>query len=228
MNSIVPTLQSDRRARRSAEVRQRIFRCAVELFARKGFTETTVEDITNAADVGKGTFFNYFPSKDHLLSAFGEMQIGKLEAAANAARTSSVPMQSFLHSLAFRMIEEPARNPALMRIILQANLASEPVRESMRENHKRGHAYLTQIVEVGQQRNEIRKDLAAAEIAHAIRQTLLGTLLIWSVFGDASLEQRLETALRVLWNGLSPDTKMNVENCMAGPLEGNRLWIAKK
>src|SRR5580692_9168470 len=110
-----------RRERRSNELLQRLLDAAVELFARKGFTETTVEDITNAADVGKGTFFNYFPSKDHLLSAFGEIQIGKLEAAAKAARTSTVPMQLFLHSLAFQMIEEPARNPALMRIILQAN-----------------------------------------------------------------------------------------------------------
>jgi AcrR family transcriptional regulator len=223
MTSTLPTLTSDRRARRGAEVRERLFRCAVDLFARKGFTETTVEDITNAADLGKGTFFNYFPSKDHLLSAFGEIQVAKLEAAANAARSSTVPMQSFLHTLAFRMIQEPARNPALMRILLQANLASEPVRESMRENHKRGHAYLTQIVEVGQQRKEIRTDLAAEEIAHAIRQTLLGTLLIWSVFGDASLEQRIETALRVLWNGLSPSSPPHRENSDNGSLQGNSL-----
>jgi AcrR family transcriptional regulator len=223
MASTLPTLTSDRRARRSAEVRERLFRCAVDLFARKGFTETTVEDITNAADLGKGTFFNYFPSKDHLLSAFGEIQIAKLEAAANAARQSTIPMQSFLHALAFRMIQEPAQNPALMRIILQANLASEPVRESMRENHKRGHAYLTQIVEIGQQRGEIRKDLPAAEIAHAIRQTLLGTLLIWSVFGDASLEERVETALRVLWTGLSPGSPVNFESGKRGLFEGNTL-----
>jgi AcrR family transcriptional regulator len=220
MTLILPALQSDRRARRSAEVRQRLFRCAVDLFARKGFTETTVEDITNAADLGKGTFFNYFPSKDHLLSAFGEIQVAKLEAAAKAARHSTVPMRTFLHELAFRMLEEPTRNPALMRIVLQANLASEPVRETMRENHQRAHAYLTQIVEVGQQRKEIRKDLAATEIAHAIRQTLLGTLLIWSVFGDASLEQRIETALHVLWNGLSPAVPVDFENGPAGSREG--------
>ena len=222
MTLILPTLPSDRRARRSAEVRQRLFQCAVELFARKGFTETTVEDITNAADVGKGTFFNYFPSKDHLLSAFGEIQVGKLQAAAEALRHSTVSMRTFLHTLAFRMLEEPTRNPGLMRIVLQANLASEPVREFMRENHKRAHAYLTQIVEVGQQRNEIRKDLAAAEIAHAIRQTLLGTLLIWSVFGDASLEQRIETALDVLWNGLSPSGAADSEGA-TGSAEGDSI-----
>src|SRR5216683_1954195 len=56
-----------RRQRRSADIRERLFGAALQLFAQKGFAETTVEDITEAADVGKGTFFNYFPSKDHIL-----------------------------------------------------------------------------------------------------------------------------------------------------------------
>src|SRR2546430_9536899 len=76
---------SDRRRRRSAAIRERLFRASLDLFAQKGFAETTVEDITEAADVGKGTFFNYFPSKDHILLAFGEMQLGKLEAAIELA-----------------------------------------------------------------------------------------------------------------------------------------------
>src|ERR1700730_7217999 len=75
-----------RRERRSAETREKLFRAALNLFARKGFTETTVEDITEAADVGKGTFFNYFPSKDHILLAFVEMQLEKLESAVSEAR----------------------------------------------------------------------------------------------------------------------------------------------
>src|SRR5258708_40317604 len=79
-----PAPSPDRRQRRSAEIRERLFRASLALFAKKGFVETTVEDITEAADVGKGTFFNYFPSKDHILLAFGEMQLGKLEAAVEA------------------------------------------------------------------------------------------------------------------------------------------------
>ena len=65
------------------------------MFAEKGYADTTVEDITNAADVGKGTFFNYFPSKDHILLAFGEMQFAKLQAAVEEARQSSTPTETF-------------------------------------------------------------------------------------------------------------------------------------
>src|SRR5271155_5200174 len=102
----------DRRQRRGAETRERLFRAALDLFAKKGFAETTVEDITEAADVGKGTFFNYFPSKDHILLAFGEMQLGKLEAAIEMARQAGTPMSDFLRGLGLRMTQEPVRNPA--------------------------------------------------------------------------------------------------------------------
>src|SRR2546421_10207662 len=75
-----------RRQRRSAEIRERPFRAALKLFSEKGLAETAVEDITNAADVGKGTFFNYFPSKEHILIAFSEMQLAKLQQAVDNLR----------------------------------------------------------------------------------------------------------------------------------------------
>jgi len=97
-----------------------LFRSALDLFARKGFANTTVEDITEAADVGKGTFFNYFPSKDHILLAFGEMQLAKLEAAIEEARSNQTSVEQFLRALPERMTQEPTRNPAIVRTLLQA------------------------------------------------------------------------------------------------------------
>ncbi|HEX2776577.1 MAG TPA: helix-turn-helix domain-containing protein, partial [Candidatus Acidoferrales bacterium] len=46
----------NRRERRRLETRERIYRAALQIFAERGYLETTVEDITEAADVGKGTF----------------------------------------------------------------------------------------------------------------------------------------------------------------------------
>jgi AcrR family transcriptional regulator len=180
----------DRRQRRSAEIRERLFRAALKLFAEKGIAETTVEDITNAADVGKGTFFNYFPSKDHILIAFSEMQLSKLQAAVDSMRQHNQPIPEFLTALSVRMTEEPARAPDIVR--------------AMRENHARAHSLLTQVVQLGQERGDFRRDLPAGELAHVFRQTVFGTLLVWSLFGDASLPQRINTALNVLWKGLAP------------------------
>jgi AcrR family transcriptional regulator len=195
---------SDRRQRRSADIRERLFHAALNLFAEKGFAETTVEDITNAADVGKGTFFNYFPSKDHILLAFGEMQLAKLQEAIHTARGTNEPMPQFLRALGTRMTQEPTRNPAIIRALLQAYLSTTPVREAMIDLQNRVHALHTQMIQLGQERGEIRSDLPAADIAYVFRQTIFGTLLIWSLYGDATLHSRIESAFNVLWSGLAP------------------------
>jgi hypothetical protein len=74
----------------------------------------------------------------------------------------------------------------------------------MKEKNARAEALLTQLVEIGQERGEFRRDLPALELAQVIRQTTSGTLLMWSVYGDASLPERINTALNVLWMGLAP------------------------
>jgi len=209
----------DRRQRRSAETRERLFRAALELFAKKGFTETTVEDITEAADVGKGTFFNYFPSKDHILLTFGEMQLAKLESAIEEARRTGEPMPAFLRSLGVRMTQEPARNPSIIRALLLAYLSTSAVREGTIDLQKRVHALHTQIIQLGQERGEIRNDLPAAEIAQVFRQTIFGTLLVWSLYGDATLHSRMEAAFNVLWTGLAP-RQSPVRSPILSPIPG--------
>jgi AcrR family transcriptional regulator len=193
---------ASRRERRSAELRERLFRSALELFASKGYAETTVEDITEAADVGKGTFFNYFPSKEHILMAFGEMQLSRLESVICEAEQSDLPMREVMRTLVMRMTEEPVRNPAIVRALLQANLSSVPVRGEMVRIHDRNRALLGRLIRHGQERGEIRTDLPAEEIAQVWRQTIFGTLMFWSLVGDASLLARIEMAVRLLWDGI--------------------------
>jgi AcrR family transcriptional regulator len=194
---------ASRRVRRSAELRERLFRAALALFGKQGFAQTTVEDITEAADVGKGTFFNYFPTKEHILMAFGEMQLGKLEAIVRDAQQSDLPMQGVLRMLVLRMTEEPIRNPAIVRALLLANLSSVHVRGAMLRIHDRNRALLGKLIRHGQERSEIRTDLPAEEIAQVWRQTIFGTLLFWSLAGDASLTERIEQSLNILWSGIA-------------------------
>jgi AcrR family transcriptional regulator len=200
---------ASRRERRGNEIRERLFRASLELFGEKGFAETTVEDITNAADVGKGTFFNYFPSKDHILLAFGEMQLAKLRLAVEEARNTSQPMPEFLRSLGERMTQEPARHPDIVRVLLLAYLSNSQVREAMLDLQDRVLALHTEMIRLGQERGEIRDDLPAAEIALVFRQTIFGTLLIWSLYGDSSLKSRMDSAFEIIWTGLSNRTPRN-------------------
>ncbi len=70
----------NRRERRILETRRAIVESARTLFAQQGFTETTVDQIAEAADVAPRTFFRYFPNKEMLLFAdFDEVRAGMLE-----------------------------------------------------------------------------------------------------------------------------------------------------
>jgi len=204
MQNISPNPPSKRRERQSVERLERLFRAAMELFARKGFAETTVEDITNAADLGKGTFFNYFPSKEHILLAFGEMQLAKLKAAFEEMRNANVPVPVFMRSLGARMTQEPMRNPAIIRLLLQAFLTDSSVREPMLNLQNRVIAIHTEMIRIGQSRGEIRNDLPPEVRAHVFRQTIFGTLLIWTLHADGTLLSRMEDSFEVLWSGLAP------------------------
>jgi TetR/AcrR family transcriptional regulator, cholesterol catabolism regulator len=195
---------SNRRSRRSAELRERIFRAALDQFAEKGFAEATVEDITNTADVGKGTFFNYFPSKDHILLAFGEMQLERLRQGVDHARRTHQPYREFLHALTTRMTGEHSRNPDMIRMLLLAFLSNRDVRQEMLDMQARVLGLHAEMVQLGQERDEIRKDVDPMQVAQTIRQTVFGTLLIWSLYADSSLPARIDSAIDVLWAGLVP------------------------
>lgn len=196
-----------RRKRRSAELRERLFRAALALFAKKGYAETTVKDITEAADVGKGTFFNYFPSKEHVLLGFAEMQLGKLEIVVREIRESRVPMSKGLRGLVHRMTEAPIQNPDVVRALLQAHLSSQVVRKEMVRLQGEQRRLIGGLLRHGQERGEVRRDLPAEEIAQILRQTIFGTLLFWSLIGDASLTERIERALHLLWGGIAPQPR---------------------
>lgn len=192
-----------RRQRHAAETRERLFRTALQLFAERGFNATTVEDITEAADVGKGTFFNYFPGKEHILTAFGEIQLGKLEAALADAQGKKLSTRDVLHHLTHKLAEEPGRSPALVRSMLLANLSSEPVCQGLQRNLERGRALLAELMALGQQCGEIRGDCEPLELARTFQQTFFGGLLMWSLNPALPLAARLDTTFDLLWSGLA-------------------------
>ncbi len=68
----------NRAQRRANKTRSRLMAAALALFGRQGVSATTVEDITEEADVGKGTFYRHFASKDAVLEALIEQSLTHL------------------------------------------------------------------------------------------------------------------------------------------------------
>ncbi|HEV8383649.1 MAG TPA: TetR family transcriptional regulator [Candidatus Acidoferrales bacterium] len=191
-----------RRERRRAETREKIFRAALGLYAARGLGAVTVEDITEAADVGKGTFFNYFPSKEHVFEAFGEMQIGKIEATLADVRNGKLSVRQAVVTLPRLLAEEPGRSPRIMQSLILALQTSRPMREIFQRKILTGRRMMAEILALGQRRGEIRRDVPAAELARAVQQAFFGAMLMWSLDETGTLARRFAETLEMVWPGV--------------------------
>ena len=84
--STTPAARAGRGARRRQETRARLVGAARTLMAKKGIDATSIQEITDTADVGFGSFYNHFPSKEAIADAVLEHAIESFGAAADHVR----------------------------------------------------------------------------------------------------------------------------------------------
>ena len=196
-----------RRQRRAEETRIRLFRSALELIAEHGLAHVTVEDITEAADVGKGTFFNYFATKDHVLGVMAEIQVAKVKEAASRAAVGDQPIHDVLHRMVQRLAEEPGRSPSLARAFISSFLASESVRSVIKATMLEGRATVAGVIAAGQERGEIDGSLVPEMVATHLMQSCLGTVVFWSLHELPSLADCLEATFQHFWRSVAVSGK---------------------
>lgn len=192
----------NRRQRHRIETRERIFRAALQLFAERGYHKTTVEDITEAADVGKGTFFNYFPTKEHVLEQYGEERVEAVERALKVARTGKQPVMAVLKELATDLAGQSSESPELLRAVFAANLTSAAVLAELQKRLKRSRILLAQIIVLGQENGEIRPDISPMEMARLVRLIFMGVTFAWSIDPDVSLRKTAEQVWDLMYPSL--------------------------
>jgi AcrR family transcriptional regulator len=192
-----------RRERRTAETRIRLFRSALQLIAERGLSMVTVGDITEAADVGKGTFFNYFASKDHVLGVMAEIQLGKVREAAAMADEGTRPIRDVMHRLVLRLAEEPGRSPSLARAFISSFLSSEEVRAVIRQHMQEGRRTIAKLVAAGQELGEIDGGLKKDKVAIQLLQAVMGTVLLWSLHERPGLESWIEDTFEHFWRSVA-------------------------
>lgn len=109
-------VQESRRERKKRLTRQRIVLAAIRLFDEKGYEETTVAQVAEAADVDPKTFFNYFRTKDEVLFNELDLEFDVLLAAIRERRPEENPGEVLRRALqeyaTHRRPNVPRREPA--------------------------------------------------------------------------------------------------------------------
>jgi len=84
---------------RTEATRQALLSAARELFAQKGMDLTTIDDITNRADVAKGTFYYHFKNKSRLIKELMRNMLYELQLSLKANCENSDELENLLDCL---------------------------------------------------------------------------------------------------------------------------------
>jgi len=88
-----PQPDNSLRERKKRETRRRLRRVALDLFAERGYSNVTAEEIAEAAEVSTRTFFNYFPSKEAVLLSADPDRLAHVRESVMAAAPGTPPIE---------------------------------------------------------------------------------------------------------------------------------------
>ena len=201
-----PTL--GRRERKKEETKRRIYVAALELFHEKGFARTTVDEITERADVAKGTFFNYFPHKESVLSYLSEEWLKRVEEqAAQPHRLATERITALFTAVASAYGE----NRELTHMVVTAGMEQMLCPED-RQMRSRFVSLVNEAIAEGQKSGEFRSDVSPHAIFLALGAAFMGTLFWWAGHShptdldapqpDVGLEASLLSQLQLVYDGI--------------------------
>jgi AcrR family transcriptional regulator len=196
-----PTLS--RRERKKLETRQGLLEAALALFHEKGYEATTVEEITEQADVAKGTFFNYFPSKEALLDELAVWRVEQLRAALDVTEGAPASPVSRIKLLLQLLHQQHAHDLQLARQALARRLC-HPSSPSRGARRRRLFGFLTELVQEAQACGEMRADVKAELVSDLLRLLYFRQMATWSDHdgGEQSVEY-FEAIIDLLMDGLA-------------------------
>lgn len=194
-----------RRNRQKAATRARIIKSALGLLSKQEYGATTIEQITEAADVGKGTYFNYFPSKEHLLNEVGEEQLSIIQAVDEDTLVISVDTKKVFKSLFSALSKLFVGNPILARNLILANLSNESARELMANNITKRTQWLIKLVKKGQELGSIRRDIKPEMIAYWYQHVHFGNLMYSGLQPTEMVKNWIQFSFEQFWRSITTE-----------------------
>ncbi len=108
-----------RHQRHRLQTRQKLIQAAVELVLEKGYETVTVQDITDRADIGRGTFYIHFKDKEEVVWTAIQGLCLELEQAAHQQYKDNIPDHLEYYGLLF-IFHQVEKNRDLFRVCFSA------------------------------------------------------------------------------------------------------------
>ena len=193
---------SNRFERRRERTRQELLAAAERVLADKGLHETKISDIASAADVGVGTFYLHFPTKDALFDAVVEDTMRRFKGAIDEARRSVEDPIEQMRAANAAFCRFACDNREVFRIVFgHAAAYNEVIR--------RAQALFAADVEESVRRGiaiGVFAPLPPALVAQAVIGMATQVLSWWTATESVSIESLHETMFTLSLDGLRART----------------------
>ncbi|MCM3270414.1 TetR/AcrR family transcriptional regulator [Paenibacillus elgii] len=193
------------RASRKQELKERIFTQSIKLFKEKGFDNVTVEEITQACGIAKGTFYNYFPKKEAVLLHLAVSQLESVHETIQNNKNMPDLRQQLLH-LFSNLFHQYAEQPDMVRLVVSEMMRSDMfINAEMRIIEKFRQA-LAALLEDAKDKGQLAKQAASEDIAAVLTGVYFNSLMIWLSAGtDAiQIETLFQRHFDIVWEGIHP------------------------
>jgi len=191
MSSVTPP---SRRERNKRAVRARLVAATLKLAVAHGFDATSVAEITAQAGVAKGTFFNYFPTKEAVIEERYDELFGRALAIVEASGPSS-PREWF-RSVFGRMARSLARERRIVQLVLLEGPRIKSIAAKERASFAALHrAYVRVLGGTGP---------FADRAANVLQHVWSGAVEEWASSPGMRLEAEIVRRVDVVFRGLGP------------------------
>lgn len=200
--------KTGRREKKKQQTRARILTAAMKLFARNGFSRTSVESLAREAGVGKGTIYGYFKTKEEILLAFCEEELEFVYERLSRNTNHTVSLLEQLLNLYMGLFEYISRNPEFGRQFMREMIfPKEMTVERSRELDDRFIALVLPLLRQAQHRGELRSDVPLIFVIAQFYAQYVMAVSAWYM-GRLQSEDDVRESMRILFTqtieGLTP------------------------
>jgi len=195
-------VKQSRRERKKEETKQRILEVALELFRRQGFAATTVEQITEGADVGKGTFYNYFETKEAVISYYMKSVGDEKRKLIRPVLRQLPDTKSRLTWLFKGWAEFVRENRELVRIYMSETFKEYLTYGNINPDETGFEKFQAEIIGWGQEQGDIKKYFKAEDLGKYLNLLIFGPSSWYcAVSEDFPIEEKIAEAVGLFLEG---------------------------